>query len=66
MDFIQPTPILYKKTPSLRLRLRVARLRLGSILSRLCSVVVACLFPVCSVFVAQGANAANSYPGSHG
>jgi hypothetical protein len=66
MHFIMSPQSFYRKTPSLRLRLRVARLRLGNILLRICSVFIAWLFLVCCVFVPQGINAANSYRGSHG
>ena len=54
MDFIWPTPILFKKTPSLRLRLRVARLRLSRILFGICSVPVRRLFGLCSRLFRRG------------
>jgi hypothetical protein len=66
MHFILPPPSFYKKTPSLRLRLRVARLRLSKILLRICSVFIARLFLACSVFVPQWISVVNSYRGSRG
>lgn len=51
MHFILSPPSLYKKTPSLRLRLRVARLRLLKFLFGVCSVPVRRLFGLCSPFV---------------
>ena len=43
--------VIISKTPSLRLRLRVARLRLSKILFGICSVPVRRLFGLCSPFV---------------
>ena len=51
MRFISLLQSFYKKTPSLRLRLRVASLRLSSILFGVCSVPVRRLFGLCSPFV---------------
>jgi hypothetical protein len=61
MYFISPLQASYKKTPSLSLRLRVAGLRRSSVLFRICSIFVACLFPGCSVIVSQRIEAANYY-----
>jgi hypothetical protein len=66
MHFILSPPSINRKTPSLSLRLRVARLRLGKNLFLICSVFIAWLFLVRSVFVPQGINAANYYRDSHG
>jgi hypothetical protein len=51
MSFIQPLPIFLKKTPSLRLRLRVARPRARSILSGLCPVSVQSFSGPCPAIV---------------
>ena len=51
MHFILSPPSFYKKTPCLRLRLRVARLRLRKILFGICSVPVRLMFGLCSAFV---------------
>ena len=58
MHFILSPLSFYKKTPSLRLRLRVARLRLRNNLLRIYSVFIARLFLVCSVLILQRINAA--------
>jgi hypothetical protein len=47
MHFIMSPQAFYRKTPSLRLRLRVARLRLGKGLFGVCSAFVRCLFGAC-------------------
>ena len=65
MHFIISPQAFDDKTPSLRLRLRVAELRSSNILLRICSVFIAWLFLVCSVSVPQGINAVDSYRGSH-
>jgi len=66
MHFILSPPSFYKKTPSLRLRLRVAGLRPRIIMLHICSVFIAWLLLVCSIVVPQEINTANSYRGSHG
>jgi hypothetical protein len=47
MHFISPPQSSFRKTPSLRLRLRVARLRLSKNLFGICSALVRHLFGAC-------------------
>ena len=66
MHFILSPPSFYKKTPSLTLRVRVARLRLIKILLRICSVFIAWLFLARSIFVPQETNGGSYCRGGHG